>query len=66
MAGYRNLGKSIWRDVYALKGPTKSTWFGRMFSAKKSEILTVRLDRQAVSIRVQRGDQWVFRAGSGG
>jgi type VI secretion system protein VasD len=66
VAGYRNLGKSIWRDVYPLRSPTKSTWLGWMFSGKKSEILTIRLDRQAVSIRVKRGDQWVYRAGSGG
>lgn len=63
LAGYRNLSKSVWRDVYRLRSPPRLPWYRGMFQRKQQETLTVRVDRQAVSIVERRGDKWVFRAG---
>jgi len=66
LAAYRDLGKSVWRDVYVLRQPPKAPWYRRMFASKKKETLQVSVDRQAVSISVRRGDKWVSQSESGG
>ncbi|PXW24938.1 type VI secretion system protein VasD [Paraburkholderia caballeronis] len=66
LAGYRNLGKSVWRDVYQLRQPQKAPWYRRMFTRERKETLTVNVDKQAVSISARRGDKWIFQTGSRG
>ncbi|NML34747.1 type VI secretion system lipoprotein TssJ [Paraburkholderia antibiotica] len=49
LAGYRDLGKSVWRAVYRLPGAPDAAWY-RMAIPDKAQKLTVRLDQRAVSI----------------
>lgn len=63
LAGYRNLTRSTWRDVHEFRTPPRAPWYRRMFKRNENEMLTVRVDRRAVSILVKRGDKWVFQAG---
>jgi len=66
LAGYRNLGKSVWRDVHQLQAPPKAAWYRRIFKRKEKETLVISVGRQAVSISVRRGDKLVLQAESGG
>jgi type VI secretion system protein VasD len=63
MAGYRNLGKSVWRSVYPWRDPPKTPWYRRMFKRDGKEMLTVRVGRQSISVLIRRGDKWVLRTG---
>lgn len=65
LAGYRNLGKSVWRSVHPWRDPPHAPWYRRLFQRRPDEMLTVRVDRQSVSIMIQRGDKWLVQAGRG-
>jgi type VI secretion system protein VasD len=64
LAGYRNLGKSVWRSVYPWRDPPNTPWYRRMFKREANDALTVRIGKQSVSVLIQRADKWVLRAGS--
>jgi type VI secretion system protein VasD len=49
LAGYRVLGKSVWREVYRLPAAPEAAWYRRAIPNQKQK-LTIRLDQQAVSI----------------
>ncbi|MCC8395685.1 type VI secretion system lipoprotein TssJ [Paraburkholderia sp. MMS20-SJTR3] len=49
LAGYRELGKSVWRTVYRLPVAPDASWY-RMAIPDKTQKLTVQLDQRAVSI----------------
>jgi type VI secretion system protein VasD len=49
LAGYRELGKSVWRDVYRLPTAPDAKWYRATIPDKKQKLI-VRLDQRAVSI----------------
>ncbi|SMG54149.1 type VI secretion system lipoprotein TssJ [Paraburkholderia susongensis] len=49
LAGYRELGKSIWRAVYRLPVAPDASWY-RIAIPDKQQKLKIRLDQRAVSI----------------
>lgn len=49
LAGYRDLGKSIWRAVYRLPVPPDAAWY-RMALPDKEQKLSIQLDQRTVSI----------------
>ncbi|TKC89361.1 type VI secretion system lipoprotein TssJ [Trinickia terrae] len=49
LAGYRDLGKSVWRDVYRLPTAPDASWYRAAIPDKKQK-LVIRLDQRTVSI----------------
>jgi type VI secretion system protein VasD len=49
LAGYRDLGKSVWRDIYRLPAGPDAAWY-RVAIPDRKQTLTIRLDQRAVSI----------------
>ncbi|MGV2293069.1 type VI secretion system lipoprotein TssJ [Trinickia sp. YCB016] len=49
LAGYRDLGKAVWRDVYRLPVAPDASWYRATIPDKKQK-LTIRLDQRTVSI----------------
>ncbi|MBB5414508.1 type VI secretion system lipoprotein TssJ [Paraburkholderia atlantica] len=49
LAGYRDLGKSVWRAVYRLPVAPDAAWY-RMALPDKEQKLTIQLDQRTVSI----------------
>ncbi|WP_242540401.1 type VI secretion system lipoprotein TssJ [Trinickia mobilis] len=49
LAGYRELGKSVWRDVFRLPTAPDASWYSAAIPDKKQK-LTIRLDQRTVSI----------------
>ncbi|MGS0742985.1 type VI secretion system lipoprotein TssJ [Glaciimonas sp. GG7] len=49
LAGFRDIGKSIWRSTYALKVTPDASWYRAVIPLKK-ENLKVFLDQQTISI----------------
>jgi type VI secretion system protein VasD len=49
LAGYRELGKSVWRDVYRLSAAPDAKWYRATIPDKKQK-LVIHLDQRTVSI----------------
>ncbi|MDF0604561.1 type VI secretion system lipoprotein TssJ [Neisseriaceae bacterium TC5R-5] len=49
LAGYRELGKSVWRRTYKLEIAPEATWY-RMVLPANSANLRIYLDQQAISV----------------
>lgn len=49
LAGYRDLGKSVWRAVYKLPAAPDVAWYRAVIPENKAK-LTIRLDQRAVSM----------------
>ena len=49
LAGYRDLGKSVWRAVYRLPPAPDVSWYRAVLPDRKQKLI-VRFDRNAVSI----------------
>ena len=49
LAGYRELGKSVWRDVYRLPIESDAAWYRSTIPSKKQKLI-VRLGQRTVSI----------------
>lgn len=49
LAGYRELGKSVWRSVYRLPAAPDAAWY-RVAIPDRKQRLSIRVDQQAVSI----------------
>ncbi|ENT4820026.1 TPA: type VI secretion system lipoprotein TssJ [Citrobacter farmeri] len=50
LAGYRNLGKSVWRATYKIPEAPEKTWYSRMMPGKKVE-LDAGIEQSAIVIK---------------
>ncbi|MFC5770493.1 type VI secretion system lipoprotein TssJ [Thauera sinica] len=49
LAGYRDLGKSVWRAVYRLKDAPETAWYRALIPANKTH-LDIRLEERGITI----------------
>lgn len=49
LAGYRNLGKSVWREIYTTPEAPESAWYSRMVPGKKV-LLDAKLEQSTIVI----------------
>lgn len=49
LAGYRNLGKSVWREVYTTPQAPETAWYSRMVPEKQVQ-LDVKLEQSTIVI----------------
>ncbi|ENZ4286741.1 type VI secretion system lipoprotein TssJ [Citrobacter farmeri] len=49
LAGYRNLGKSVWREIYTTPVAPESAWYSRMMPGKKVQ-LDAKLEQSTIVI----------------
>lgn len=50
LAGYRNLGKSVWRVTYKIPDPPEKSWYSRFMPKKKVE-LDAGIEQSAIVIK---------------
>ncbi|BCT56919.1 hypothetical protein NIAHE148_02190 [Escherichia coli] len=50
LAGYRNLGKSVWRATYKIPDPPEKSWYSRFMPKKKVE-LDAGIEQSAIVIK---------------
>lgn len=49
LAGYRNLGKSVWRETYTIPQAPETTWYSRMVPGKQVK-LDAKLEQSTIVI----------------